>query len=116
MPNKESFSDNTYSLAKGLHHCNLAKMYFEDVRLGTSGEIKLMFNQYILKCDWIISNMQNRLTEPNRMALKKELEDSISFEAINDKLIRLDNEQRAFLENIIDAFVRGEEIKIIEKI
>jgi len=115
MPNKERFSDNTYSLAKGLHHINLGKMYFEDLRLGTTGEIKSIFNHYILKCDWIMSNLQNRLTDENRAILKKELEDSISFEAINDKLILLNNEQRAFLENLIDALVKGEEVKIIDK-
>jgi len=109
----ERFTDNTYSLAKGLHHINLAKMYFDDIRTGTSGEVKNVFNQYILRCDWIMDNMKCRLTDENRETLKKELADSISFEAINDKLIRLDNSQRAFIENIIDAIINGEEVKII---
>lgn len=114
MNNKEKFSDNTYSLAKGLHHINIAKMYFEDVRYGTTGEIKLVFNQYIQKCDWIIANMKDRLAKENRLTLEKELSESLTFEAINDKLIHLDNNQRNFIENIIDAFIKGEEIKVID--
>lgn len=114
MNNKERFSDNTYSLAKGLHHINIAKMYFEDVRYGTIGEIKLVFNQYIQKCDWIIANMRDRLAKENRLTLEKELSESLTFEAINDKLIHLDNNQRNFIENIIDAFIKGEEVKVID--
>jgi hypothetical protein len=110
----ERFTDNSYSLAKGLHHVNLAKMYFDDIRTGVSGDIKNVFNQYIQKCDWIIDSMKCRLTEENRTALKKELEDSFSFEAINDQLIRLDENQRAFIEKIITAMAAGEEVKIVD--
>ena len=114
MNKKESFADNTYSLAKGMHHINIAKQYFEDVRLGTSGEVKMVFNQYIQKCDWIMDNLKHRLTEENRKNLQAELDDSLSFEAINDKLIRLNSEQRFFLESIIDSLIQGEEIKVVE--
>ena len=114
MNKKESFADNTYSLAKGMHHINLAKMYFEDVRFGTTGDIKAIFNQYIVKCEWIMDNLKHRLTEENRKNLQAELDDSLSFEAINDKLIRLDSQQRFFLESIIDSLIKGEEIKIVD--
>lgn len=110
----ERFTDNSYSLAKGLHHVNIAKMYFDDIRTGASGDIKNIFNQYIQKCDWIIDSIKCRLTNENREALKKELDDSISFEAINDQLIRLDSEQRLFIEKIIIAMVSGEEVKIVD--
>ena len=108
------FTDNTYSLAKGLHHINIGKMYFDDIKTGASGDVKNIFNQYVQKCEWIIDNMKCRLNDENRAALKVELEDSLSFDAINDKLIRLDNEQRAFIENIIDAMVKGETVRIID--
>jgi hypothetical protein len=110
---KERFTDNTYSLAKGLHHVNIAKMYFEDLRLSTRGDIKHIFNQYIQRCDWIVSNLSGRLNEENRKNLEQELADSISFEAINDKLILLDPPQREFLEKIIDAMTKGEKVEII---
>jgi hypothetical protein len=109
----ERFTDNTYSLAKGLHHINIAKMYFDDIRTGTTGDVKNIFNQYIQKCNWIIDSMKCRLTDENRVALKKELDDSISFEAINDQLVRLDITQRAIIESVINAMVAGEEVKMI---
>ena len=84
--------------------------------------VKTIFNknniwkdlQTIQKCDWIIESTKCRLTEENRNALKKELDDSFSFEAINDQLIRLNEEQRAFIEKIITAMVSGEEVKIVD--
>ena len=111
---KTRFTDNTYSLAKAMHHINIAKMYFEDLRISTAQEVKYVFIQYSNKCDWIISNLENRLSEYNRKNLKEELKDSLSFEAIYDKLILLTPEQRAFLENIIDALASGQEVKIVD--
>lgn len=112
---KQTFTDNTYSLAKGIHHINIAKQYFEDVRFSTTKEVKAIFNLYVQKCDWIIDNMKHRMNKENREVLEKELEDSLSFDAINDKLIYLDNDQRAFVEELLDAMIRGEEIKMIDE-
>lgn len=112
MKNRESFSDNTYSLAKSLHHINIAKQFLEDVKLSTTGEVKFIFNQYIQKCDWILNDMKSRLNDESRIILSKELEDSLSFDSINDKLIYLDNDQRNMVEDIISEMIKGQEIKI----
>ena len=112
---KPDFTDSTFSLAKGIHHINIAKQYFEDVRLGTSGGIKAIFNQYIQKCEWIITNVTHRLKEENKKAIEDELKQSITFEAINDKLILLDNEQRDCVESLIDAIINGEKVEIKNK-
>jgi hypothetical protein len=113
---KSVFTDNTFSLAKGIHHINIAKQYFEDLCLGSSFDVKMIFKQYIHKCDYIISNLKNRLSSENREILAKELEDSMSFDAIADKIIRLNIEQRAFIEEILDSMIRGEEIIVTDKI
>ena len=110
---KDRFVDNTYSLAKGLHHINIAKAYFEDVRLGTTGAVKSVFNQYVQKTDWILNDMKDRLNEESRSILKKEIEDSIALESIIDKLIHLDTKQRDFIENLLESMRKGEEVKII---
>ena len=115
MSKKERFTDNTYSLAKGIHHINIAKQYFEDVRFGTQGDIKAVFNQYIQKCEWIISNLKDRLGPDNKLSLEKELLSSISLEAISDRLIHLNEDQLGIIENIVDAIISGEEIKFIKE-
>ena len=112
---KSDFTDSTFSLAKGLHHINIAKQYFEDVRMGTFGNVKAIFNQYIQKCEWIINNVTHRLKEENKKELEKELKESMTFEAINDKLILLDNEQREFVESLIEAIINGEKVKVEKK-
>jgi len=108
------FMDNTFSLAKGIHHVNIAKQYFEDLCIGSNYNVKMIFSQYIHKCDFIISNVKDRLSDENREILAKELEDSLSFDAIADKIIRLSTEQRAFIEEILDSMIRGEEVVITD--
>lgn len=110
----EKFTDNTYSLAKALHHISIAQQYFEDVRLGSSLDVKMIFNQYIQKCQWIISNLKDRLSSENREILAKELEDSLSVDAIADKVILLDNKKRAFIEDLLDSIIRGEDVEIVD--
>lgn len=111
---KKQFEDSTYSLAKALHHVNIAKQYFEDVRFSTGKEVKSVFNQYIIKCDWIIRDVRDRLTEESRQAIANELEDSLSFDAIIDKLVHMDTEQRNFIEDLMDSMIKGEEVKIVQ--
>lgn len=111
---KENFADNTYSLGKGLNHIKCAKEYFEDLRMSTKGSVKNIFNNFILKCDWMINNISDRLTEESREVLKEELKDTLVFDSINDKLIHLTNEQRMFIEDILDSMIKGEEVKIME--
>ena len=109
-----SFVDSTYSLAKALHFIDLARQYFEDVQLGTNRDIKTIFSQYINKCNWIIFDLKNRLSQENREVLAKELEQSLDINAIMDKVIHLDNKQKAFIEDIIDSMRKGEEVVIVD--
>ena len=107
---QQKFVDSTYSLAKSLHHINNAKMYFEDVSRDCSGMIKHIFLGYINKCDFIINGIKDRLGAENVEILKKELADSFIIEAINDKLVHLENDQRQMIESLIDAMIKGEKI------
>lgn len=111
---RRTFMDNTYSLAKSLHFVYLAKQYLEDVRRELDGEIKMVFNQYIQKCEWIILDLKSRLSDENREILAQELEGSIDINAIMDKVIHLDNKQKVFVEDIIDAMIKGEEVIIVD--
>jgi hypothetical protein len=102
----------TYSLAKALHHLNIAKQYFEDVKLGCTGDVKNMFNGYINKCDWILNNVFDKLSNERRKIYKVELSDSLGIDAINDQLMMLDNAQRAEIEEMLDAIVKGKKVTI----
>jgi flagellin-specific chaperone FliS len=114
MEKKSTFLDNTYSLVKGLHHVNIAKQYFEDARFDTNMDIKAIFNQYIIKCDWILNNIKDRLNPENKEFLKTELKDSLYFDFISENLIHLNESQRELIEETIKAMVKGQEVKIIE--
>lgn len=108
-----SYEKDTYSLAKGLHHINMAKQYFEDVRIGCTGDLKNTFNGYINKCDWILNNVFDKLKPDTRKVYKEELSDSLGIDHINDQLMRLDNNQRSQLEDILENIVKGKQVKVI---
>jgi hypothetical protein len=101
-----NFSQNTFSLAKALHHINNAKIYFEDVKRDCTAQTKELFNSYVIKCDIIIKSIDHKLSAVNREILKKELADSFLIEGINDKLIYLDEAQRIQVENFIDKLLQ----------
>lgn len=112
---KEKFTDNKFSVAKGLTHIHIAKQYFEDVKIDANMDVKMIFNQYIQKCDWIINNLKDRLNQENRIYLEKELEDSLTVDAISDKVVLLDNKAKEFVEELIDRLIKGEEIIILDE-
>lgn len=114
MEKKSTFLDNTYNLVKGLHHVNIAKQYFEDAKLDTNMDIKAIFNQYSIKCDWILNNIKDRLNKENKDFLKEELKDSLYFDFISENLIHLNEGQRAVIEETIKAMIKGQEVKIID--
>jgi hypothetical protein len=102
----------TYSLAKGLHHLNIAKQYFEDVKMGCTGDVKNTFNGYVNKCDWILNNVFDKLDNEKRKIYKEELSDSLSIDSINDQLMMLDNTQRSQIEELLEAIVKGKRVTI----
>jgi len=112
MMQKEKFTDNTFSVAKGLTHIHIAKQYFDDVRLGATQDVKMIFTQYVTKCEWILDKLRHRLSEENRAILDKELNDSLVLDSITDKVVLLDNKSKDLIEEIIDMIIKGEEIKI----
>lgn len=102
----------TYSLAKGLHHLNIAKQYFEDVKMGCVGDVKNTFNGYVNKCDWILNNVFDKLSNEKRKIYKEELSDSLSLDSINDQLMMLDTTQRSQIEELLEAIVKGKKVTV----
>lgn len=105
-------SKDTFSLAKGLHHINIAKQYFEDFKMGCKTEIKNSVNGYINKCDWILNDIFDRLGEHTRKVYREEMSDSLNLESITDKLMVLDNDQRVEIEDMLDAITKGKKVSV----
>lgn len=103
---------DTFSLAKGLHHINIAKQYFEDFKINRNGGIKNAVNSYINKCEWILNDIFDRLGEHTRKVYKEELSDSLSLESINDKLMILDTAQRLEIEDMLDAIIKNKKVTV----
>jgi len=101
-----------FSLAKALHHINIAKDYFEVVKITAHSSLKNTFNGYINKCNFILGDINSKLGDNTRLIFKEEMSDSLSFDHIHNQLIMLNNEQRGHVEEIVDALVKGKIVEI----
>jgi hypothetical protein len=107
-----SNEQDTFSLAKGLHHMNIAKQYFENFKISCKGDIKNVVNGYVNKCNWVLNDIYDRLGERTRKVYREEMSDSLSLDSISDKLMILDNAQRLEVEDILDAITKGKKVTV----
>jgi len=96
----------TFNLAKALYHVKNAVHYFEHIK--SQPEVKYdakhFFNLQLTRLNGIISDMTAKLTPEAAQVLRNELEsDTMVFEAINDKLCLLSQEDRWEVEEFINA-------------
>lgn len=114
QPIKETFKDTSFNLAKALHHNKISQEYFELLKIGTTGETKMLFQNCKQRLEWAYKNIYDRLGESSRNILKEEMTDSLSFDAIMDNLVLLTPENRAVVEGIITSLSKGESIELVQ--
>lgn len=112
MNQRDNYSDNSFHLLSGLHNINIAKQHFEIIKISAKGEVKNLFNQFIKKCDVLIDNINDRLTDDSRDKLKKELSESLQLEHIGVLFSQMTQEQRDLIENVCEMILKGEKITV----
>ena len=98
----------TFNLAKALYHVKNAVHYFEYIK--SQPEVKFdakhFLNLQLNRLNGIISDMTAKLTPEAAKTLRNELEsDTMVFEAIQDKLVNLNEKERWEVENFIDSIL-----------
>ena len=76
-----------------------------------------LFKTYVSKIDWVFKDIITHpfLTNEVRVGIKKEIEsDVFAVPAILEKIALLKPEQREIIEDVIDAYISGETIKIVD--
>ncbi len=76
-----------------------------------------LFKTYVSKIDWVFKDIITHpfLTKEVRVGIKKEIEsDVFAVPAILEKIALLKPEQREIIEDVIDAYISGETIKIVD--
>jgi hypothetical protein len=104
------------SIHKGFYHLQMAKEYFDDVTREAPRSVGArLCNMYSKKLAWIKKDFASCPLLPSKAAseFNAELSGDIMFPmAIAEKVLRLSDEQRTVLEELIDALVAGEDITI----
>ena len=112
---KERFEDNSYSLLKAMHHTKIAMEYYEDVATNYQTGAKQLLMHYAQKCKWIIDNVRHRIPQDMLAEIDKDMTDSLFLDAIEDKIIHFNTEQKDMVEQIIDLMAKGETIEVSYK-
>jgi hypothetical protein len=112
---KEHFADTSYNLAKALHFNKVSREYFDLLKVGAKGETKMLFQNCVNRLDWVYHNIYDRLSQNSRDILKKEMEDSLCFDEIMNKLVLLEPNQRATIESLITSLSKGETIQFVQE-
>ena len=113
MNSKEQFKDEGYDLAKAMHHVSIGQKYFEMIALGYQNGAKLLMNQLANRCHLIITNVYDRLGDETRQFYRESLikGDTVFADAISDKLLQLNEEQKVAIEKFVDGLIKGEVVE-----
>ena len=106
------------NIISAIQNLKLAQEQFEDFCRqfpNTKGE--KLFKTYVGKISWMFNDIVTHpfLTEEVRYGIKKEINSDIfAIPAIHEKISLLRPEQREMIESLIDAYISGENIKIVD--
>jgi hypothetical protein len=101
-----------------IQNLKMAQEQFQDFcRQFPNSQGGRLFKTYVSKIDWIFKDIITHpfLTDEVRLGIKKEIEsDVFAVPAILEKIALLKPEQREIIEDVIDAYISGETIKIVD--
>jgi hypothetical protein len=101
-----------------IQNLKMAQEQFQDFcRQFPNSQRERLFKIYVSKIDWIFKDIITHpfLTDEVRLGIKKEIEsDVFAVPAILEKIALLKPEQREIIEDVIDAYISGETIKIVD--
>ena len=106
------------NIINAIQNLKMAQEQFEDFRRqfpDTKGE--KLFKTYSEKISWMFKDIISHpfITEEVRIGIKKEIDsDVFAVPAIVEKVALLTPEQREIIEDVIDAYVSGETVKIVD--
>ncbi len=105
----------TESLTKACYHIGIAKVFMEDFHRDSRMEAKNQSRLWVGKLNFLMTDIRSSITPEARQRWDEELVhgDLIFTLSISEKWIQLSPRQREVIENIAEAFIRGEEVKII---
>jgi hypothetical protein len=106
------------NIINAIQNLKMAQEQFEDFcRQYPNSQGSRLFKKYSDKVNWIFSDIVTHpfLTNEVRLGIKNEIQsDVFAVPAILEKIALLTPEQREIIEDVIDAYVSGETVKIVD--
>lgn len=108
-------SNGSKSLTAATYHLHFAKEYLQDFRRQQEDSgVKYRANQWVQKCEYLLNNVYDSFTVKSKELFKEQITngDPLFFGDITEKLQRMTQEQREFVELICINILNGEKIEV----
>jgi hypothetical protein len=108
---------NTFDLAKGFYHISNAIKYFESVKdeRAVSPKAKHVLNGLINRLQWCLRDIMTNMTPKSADLMREQVctYETLSFDAVFDEMVLMNEAQRANVEVMVKAYREGAfEIKL----
>jgi hypothetical protein len=110
--------NNGANIINAIQNLKMAQEQFEDFcRQYPNSQGSRMFKKYSDKIEWIFGDIITNpfLTEDVRIGIKNEIKsDVFAVPAIMEKVALLTPNQREIIEDVLEAYISGETVKILD--
>jgi hypothetical protein len=110
--------NNGANIINAIQNLKMAQEQFEDFcRQYPNSQGSRMFKKYSDKIEWIFGDIITNpfLTEEVRIGIKNEIKsDVFAVPAIMEKVALLTPDQREIIEDVLEAYISGETVKILD--
>jgi hypothetical protein len=110
--------NNGANIINAIQNLKMAQEQFEDFcRQYPNSQGSRMFKKYSDKIEWIFGDIITNpfLTEEVRIGIKNEIaSDVFAVPAIMEKVALLTPDQREIIEDVLEAYISGETVKILD--
>lgn len=102
-------------MAKAVHHLAVGRQYLEGIVPDLDFSIKHIMRGYIQRIKWVEADAYSRMDAASRENYNSSLikGDTLFFDALSEKLLKLHEPEKLFIETIVDGLIRGEKIEML---
>ena len=110
-------SNERTSLTSAVYHLQMYNIYMEDFKRDCRQAAKHDAGKWVSKGQWLMNDIYSTMTPESKEIFEREIKkgDVMFHPAISEKLMKMDEHQRTFVETVCDMLLKGEKIEMLEE-
>lgn len=105
------------SLTSAVYHLQMYNIYMEDFKRDCRLAAKHDAGKWLSKGECLMNDIYSTMTPESKEIFERELKrgDVLFFPSISEKLMKMEEHQRTFVETVCDMLLKGEKIELLEE-